>query len=169
MRFRDYDIVQLSCISYQGLQNSANLAEIRFKCVQAHFISWVLLKKSIEIRKMESKFGYKAFFDMDLNHTEIIVEIVSHGAKLIFLSLNNHYKILHFEQIKNKIHFLGTWYRSEMRVLFHQSNFVGSNENLCDKLLYKRFVIHLKVFVYFAMERFDEIFPNYNTKFVPHR
>ncbi|RNA43276.1 hypothetical protein BpHYR1_038799 [Brachionus plicatilis] len=27
-----------SCISYQGLQNSANLAEIRFQCVQAQCI-----------------------------------------------------------------------------------------------------------------------------------
>ncbi|RNA30328.1 hypothetical protein BpHYR1_050592 [Brachionus plicatilis] len=27
-----------TCIIYQGLQNSANLAEIRFKCVHAHCI-----------------------------------------------------------------------------------------------------------------------------------
>ncbi|RNA00283.1 hypothetical protein BpHYR1_039943 [Brachionus plicatilis] len=45
-----YDIVQLSKLHQQGLQNSANLAEIILQCVQA--------QKSFELKSLNKlKFG----------------------------------------------------------------------------------------------------------------
>ncbi|RNA30948.1 hypothetical protein BpHYR1_054000 [Brachionus plicatilis] len=83
------EIQYKSCISYQSLQNSANLAELRFQYVQAHLTIFILLLiAKTTNKKLENNFSYSSYkFIINLVLKLIVIRFINFGCQIMEINL----------------------------------------------------------------------------------